>query len=413
MATGSHHILIHWGEYALTQENALKRGSAWEVLKTAVRLGLTSFGGPVAHLGYFREEYVNRRKWIDEKTYADLVALCQFLPGPASSQVGMAIGFIRAGFWGAIAAWIGFTLPSAVALALFAGFLKGTSFRETGWLHGLLVAAVAVVAHAVWGMAKNFASDRPRATIAITAAILALMIPSVFSQVGIIVGAGIAGWIFFRNAPGAQPVPITLSFNNKAPSVLLILFFVFLGLLPVVRQFTDSHWVALFDGFYRSGALVFGGGHVVLPLLQAEVVPKGWLTADQFLAGYGVAQAVPGPLFTFASYLGMASFGWKGAVVATLAIFLPSFLLIIGALPFWNWLRDHPHFQAALYGINAAVVGILLAALYHPVWTKAIKSPLDFCLALAAFGLLAVWKCPPWIVVGFSAAGGALLSLVS
>ncbi|WP_370741126.1 chromate efflux transporter [Caldibacillus debilis] len=395
------------------QENALKRGSAWEVLKTAVRLGLTSFGGPIAHLGYFREEYVNRRKWIDEKTYADLVALCQFLPGPASSQVGMAIGFIRAGFWGAIAAWIGFTLPSAVALALFAGFLKGTSFRETGWLHGLLVAAVAVVAHAVWGMAKNFASDRPRATIAITAAILALMIPSVFSQVGIIVGAGIAGWIFFRNVPGAQPVPITLSFNKKAAGVLLILFFVLLGLLPVARKFTDSNWVALFDSFYRSGALVFGGGHVVLPLLQAEVVPSGWLTADQFLAGYGAAQAVPGPLFTFASYLGMASFGWKGAVVATLAIFLPSFLLIIGALPFWNWLRDHPRFQAALYGINAAVVGILLAALYHPVWTKAINSPADFCLALAAFGLLAVWKRTPWIVVGFSAAGGALLSLVS
>ncbi|RKO63440.1 chromate transporter, chromate ion transporter (CHR) family [Caldibacillus debilis GB1] len=397
----------------MIQENALKRGSAWEVLKTAVRLGLTSFGGPIAHLGYFREEYVNRRKWIDEKTYADLVALCQFLPGPASSQVGMAIGFIRAGFWGAIAAWIGFTLPSAVALALFAGFLKGTSFRETGWLHGLLVAAVAVVAHAVWGMAKNFASDRPRATIAITAAILALMIPSVFSQVGIIVGAGIAGWIFFRNVPGAQPVPITLSFNKKAAGVLLILFFVLLGLLPVARKFTDSNWVALFDSFYRSGALVFGGGHVVLPLLQAEVVPSGWLTADQFLAGYGAAQAVPGPLFTFASYLGMASFGWKGAVVATLAIFLPSFLLIIGALPFWNWLRDHPRFQAALYGINAAVVGILLAALYHPVWTKAINSPADFCLALAAFGLLAVWKRTPWIVVGFSAAGGALLSLVS
>lgn len=413
MAAGSHHILIHWGESVLTQENPLKRGSVWEVLKTSARLGLTSFGGPVAHLGYFREEYVNRRKWIDEKTYADLVALCQFLPGPASSQVGMAIGFIRAGFWGAIAAWIGFTLPSAVALALFAGFLKGASFRETGWLHGLLIAAVAVVAHAVWGMAKNFASDRPRATIAITAAILALMMPNVFSQVGIIVGAGIAGWFLFRRAPGAQPVPISLSFNKKAASVLLILFFVLLGLLPVARKFTDSNWVALFDSFYRSGALVFGGGHVVLPLLQAEVVPPGWITADQFLAGYGAAQAVPGPLFTFASYLGMASFGWVGAVVATLAIFLPSFLLIIGALPFWNWLRDHPRLQAALYGINAAVVGILLAALYHPVWTKAIKSPLDFCLALAAFGLLAVWKCPPWIVVGFSAAGGALLSLVS
>jgi chromate transporter len=400
----------------MDQENEMQReqrGSVWEVLKTATRLGLTSFGGPIAHLGYFREEYVNRRKWLDEKTYADLVALCQFLPGPASSQVGMGIGVIRAGFWGAIAAWVGFTLPSAIALILLAYFLKGTSFRETGWLHGLLVVAVAVVAQAVWGMAKNFASDPPRATIAIAAAMLALMIPSVFSQVGIIVGAGIVGWFLFRNTPDSKPVPMSISFNKKAASTLLILFFALLGLLPVVRQFTGSNLVALFDSFYRSGALVFGGGHVVLPLLQAEVVPTGWLTANQFLAGYGAAQAVPGPLFTFASYLGMISFGWKGAVVATLAIFLPSFLLIIGALPFWNWLRHHPRFQAALYGINAAVVGILLAALYHPVWTKAIKSPLDFCLALAAFGLLTVWKCPPWIVVVFSAATEALLSFVS
>jgi chromate transporter len=356
---------------------------------------------------------VNRRKWLDEKTYADLVALCQFLPGPASSQVGMGIGFIRAGFWGAIAAWLGFTLPSAIALILFAHFLKGTSFSETGWLHGLLVVAVAVVAQAVWGMAKNLAFDRPRATIAIAAAILTLIIPSVFSQVGIIVGAGIVGWFLFRSTPDAKPVPISISFNKKIASILLILFFVLLGLLPVIRQFTDSNLIALFDSFYRSGALVFGGGHVVLPLLQAEVVPTGWLTANQFLAGYGAAQALPGPLFTFASYLGMASFGWKGAVVATIAIFLPSFLLILGALPFWNWLRHHPRFQAALYGINAAVVGILLAALYHPVWTKAIKSPLDFCLALASFGLLTVWKCPPWVVVVFSATAGALLSLIS
>jgi chromate transporter len=400
----------------LNQENELQqeqRGSVWEVLKTATRLGLTSFGGPIAHLGYFREEYVNRRKWLDEKTYADLVALCQFLPGPASSQVGMGIGFIRAGFWGAIAAWIGFTLPSVIALILFAYFLKGISFSDTGWLHGLLIVAVAVVTQAVWGMAKNLAFDRPRATIAIAAAILTLIIPSVFSQVGIIAGAGIVGWFLFRGTPDSKSVPISISFNKKVASILLILFFVLLGLLPVIRQVTDSNFFALFDSFYRSGALVFGGGHVVLPLLQAEVVPTGWLTADQFLAGYGAAQAVPGPLFTFASYLGMASFGWTGAIVATLAIFLPSFLLIIGALPFWNWLRHHSRFQAALYGINAAVVGILLAALYHPVWTKAIKSPLDFCLALAAFGLLTVWKCPPWIVVVFSAAAGALLSFIS
>ncbi|REJ24831.1 chromate transporter [Caldibacillus debilis] len=400
----------------MNQENGKERkrkGSVWEVWKTAARLGLTSFGGPIAHLGYFREEYVNRRKWIDEKTYADLVALCQFLPGPASSQVGMAIGFIRAGFWGAIAAWAGFTLPSAVALAAFASLFKEFSFRGTGWIHGLLVAAVAVVAHAVWGMAKNFATGRSRATIAITAAILALTIPGVLSQAGIILGAGIAGWFLFRKAPAAKPAPVSPSFHKRAAAVLLILFFLLFGLLPAVRHYTGSHWIALFDSFYRAGALVFGGGHVVLPLLQAEVVPRGWLTADQFLAGYGAAQAVPGPLFTFASFIGMASFGWQGAVTATIAIFLPSFLLIIGILPFWNRLRQHPRFQAALNGIHAAVVGILLAALYDPVWTKAINSPADFCLALAAFGLLAVWKRPPWIVVGFSAAGGALLSLVS
>ncbi|MFB9761011.1 chromate transporter [Ectobacillus funiculus] len=384
-----------------------------EVLLISTKLGLTSFGGPIAHLGYFREEYVNRRKWLDEKTYADLVALCQFLPGPASSQVGMGIGFIRAGFLGAICSWLGFTLPSVIALVLFAYFLKGTSLSETGWLHGLLVVAVAVVAQAVWGMAKNLASDRPRATIAIVSAILTLMIPSVFGQVGIIIVAGIIGWFWFQSTSDSKPVLIPISFNKKVASILLVLFFVLLGLLPIVRQFTHSNLIALFDGFYRSGALVFGGGHVVLPLLQAEVVPQGWLTADQFLAGYGAAQAVPGPLFTFASYLGMASFGWKGAIVATIAIFLPSFLLIIGALPFWNWLRHRPRFQAALHGINAAVVGILLAALYDPVWTKAIKSPFDFCLALAAFGLLTVWKCPPWIVVVFSAAAGALLSFIS
>jgi chromate transporter len=384
-----------------------------EVLLISMKLGLTSFGGPIAHIGYFREEYVNRRKWLDEKTYADLVALCQFLPGPASSQVGMGIGFIRAGFLGAISSWLGFTLPSVIALVLFAYFLKGTSLSETGWLHGLLVVAVAVVAQAVWGMAKILASDRPRVTIAIVAAILTLIIPSVFSQVGVIIVAGIIGYFLFRSTSDSNSVLIPISFNKKIASILLVLFFVLLGLLPILRQFTHSNLIALFDGFYRSGALVFGGGHVVLPLLQAEVVPQGWLTANQFLAGYGAAQAVPGPLFTFASYLGMASFGWKGAIVATIAIFLPSFLLIIGALPFWNWLRHSPRFQAALHGINAAVVGILLAALYNPVWTKAIKNPFDFCLALAAFGLLTVWKCPPWIVVVFSAVTGVLLSFIS
>jgi chromate transporter len=388
------------------------KGSIWEVWKTAFRLGLTSFGGPVAHLGYFHEEYVKRRKWLDEKTYADLVALCQFLPGPASSQVGMGIGFIRAGFWGAVAAWLGFTLPSALALSLFAYFLQGTSLSDTDWLHGLLVVAVAVVAQAVWGMAKSFAYDRLRASIAIAAAIFTLLIPSVFSQVGIIVAAGIAGSFLFRNTSESTPTQIVIRIHQKTAIILLLLFIVLLGLLPVARVLTDSQWIALLDSFYRSGALVFGGGHVVLPLLQAEAVSTGWLTADEFLAGYGAAQAVPGPLFTFASYIGMASFGWKGAIVATIAIFLPSFLLIIGVFPFWNWLRHQPRFQAALGGINAAVVGILLAALYDPVWTKAVKSPLDFSFALAAFALLTIWKWPSWLVVVFSFAAGVLFSLV-
>lgn len=385
----------------------------FEVLRVSTKLGLTSFGGPIAHLGYFREEYVKKRKWLDEKTYADLVALCQFLPGPASSQVGMGIGFIRAGFWGAVCSWLGFTLPSIIALVLFAYFLKGTPIHENGWLHGLLVVAVAVVAQAVWGMAKTLASDRPRANIAIVAAMLSLLIPSVFSQVCIIILAGIIGCFLFRSNSDSKPALINISFNKKAAGMLLILFFILLGFLPMVSPFTHSKLFQLFDGFYRSGALVFGGGHVVLPLLQAEVVPNGWVTTNQFLAGYGAAQAVPGPLFTFASYLGMASFGWKGALVATIAIFLPSFLLIMGAFPFWNWLRHRPLFQAALHGINAAVVGILLSALYNPVWTNAIKNPFDFCLALADFGLLTVWKCPPWIVVVFSAVSGAFLSFIS
>ncbi|GAC89950.1 chromate transporter [Anoxybacillus flavithermus NBRC 109594] len=374
----------------------------WEVWKTAARLGLVSFGGPVAHLGYFREEYVKRKQWIDEKTYADLVALCQLLPGPASSQVGIGIGFLRAGMLGAIAAWLGFTLPSALILLLFAYF---SAEVPIDWLHGLLVVAVAVVAHAVWGMAKVFTPDRSRATIAIASAILSFWIPNAGGQVAIIIVAGMIGSFLYRHHSRTAVLSVP-TFPRKAAGVLLI-FFMLLGLLPIVDQLTSSPFIALFDSFYRAGALVFGGGHVVLPLLQSEVVPKGWVTDNQFLAGYGMAQAVPGPLFTFATYVGMASFGWKGAIVATIAIFLPSFLLVIGTLPFWEWIRQHSRFQAAFHGIHAAVVGLLLAALYHPVWTKAIQTPADFCLALAAFCLLAIWKCPPLVVVIISAMIGA------
>lgn len=388
-----------------------KKNSPWEVLQTATRLGITSFGGPIAHLGYFREEYVNRRKWIDEKKYADLVALCQFLPGPASSQVGIAIGFMRAGYLGALAAWIGFTLPSVIALIIFAYFVKGSSFTETGWLHGLLVVAVAVVAQAVWGMAKNLAADRPRGTIAIIATIITLLVPNAIGQVGTIIGAGVIGWLLFREHSDTKiETKFTFSSAQKRGMGLLILFFILLFGLPILRQIVDWKTLALLDSFYRSGALVFGGGHVVLPLLQSEVVPTGWVTQEEFLSGYGAAQAVPGPLFTFASYLGMVANGWGGAIIATIGIFLPAFLLIIGALPFWDWLRHHPSFSAALKGINAAVVGILLAALYDPVWTKAIHTSLDFVLALISFSLLVLWKFPPWIVVIVGAVGGYVFS---
>lgn len=376
----------------------------WEVWKTAARLGLVSFGGPVAHLGYFREEYVKRKQWIDEKTYADLVALCQLLPGPASSQVGIGIGFLRAGMLGAIVAWMGFTFPSALILLLFAYF---SAEVPIDWLHGLLVVAVAVVAHAVWGMAKVFAPDRSRATIAVASAIFSFWLPNAGGQVAIIIVAGMLGSFLYRHHSRTAVLSVP-TFSRKTAGVLLI-FFMLLVLLPIVARLTSSSFIALFDSFYRAGALVFGGGHVVLPLLQSEVVPKGWVTDNQFLAGYGMAQAVPGPLFTFATYVGMASFGWKGAIVATIAIFLPSFLLVIGTLPFWEWIRQHSRFQAAFHGIHAAVVGLLLAALYHPVWTKAIQTPADFCLALAAFCLLTIWKCPPFVVVIISAIIGALI----
>jgi len=369
----------------------------WEVWKTAARLGFISFGGPVAHLGYFREEYVKRKQWIDEKTYADLVTLCQLLPGPASSQVGIGIGFLRAGLLGAIVSWLGFTFPSALILLLFAYFSAEVPLN---WLHGLLIVAVAVVAHAVWGMMKIFASDRSRATIVVASTILSLLLPKTGGQVAIIVVAGIVGSFLYRHHSQANVLSVP-TFRRKTTGFLLI-FFILLVLLPIVVRLMNSPLITLFDSFYRAGALVFGGGHVVLPLLQTEVVAKGWTTIEQFIAGYGMAQAVPGPLFTFATYLGMVSFGWKGAIVATIAIFLPAFLLVIGSLPFFEWIRQHTRFQAAFHGIHAAVVGILLAALYHPIWTKAIQTPADFCLALAAFCLLVIWQCPPLTVVIFS-----------
>jgi len=391
--------------------------SALEVLGVATRLGLTSFGGPVAHLGYFREEYVVRRKWLDEAAYVDLVALCQFLPGPASSQVGIAIGITRAGLLGGFAAWLGFTLPSAAALVGFAYGLRALDVTDAGWLHGLKVAAVAVVALAVWGMARSLAPDRARATIAILAAVAALVWSGRAVQVIIIAAAALIGLRYLSGAVGVVTAPLVVPVGRRLGTAMLVLFFALLLALPIARQLVGGQALAVFDSFYRSGSLVFGGGHVVLPLLQAEVVPPGWVTNEQFVAGYGAAQAVPGPLFTFGAYLGAVMGprpnGLAGAGLALIAVFLPSFLLVIGALPFWAALRARPGFAAALRGINAAVVGLLLAALYHPVWTSAIRSPFDVALALTAFGLLAFWKAPAWLVVLFAAGGGALLSLVT
>ena len=387
------------------------RGSIFEVFAVALRLGFTSFGGPIAHLGYFREEYVVRRKWLDERSYADLVALCQFLPGPASSQVGMAVGIARAGLPGALAAWLGFTLPSALALVLFAfGVDALGGAAAAGWLHGLKVVAVAVVAQALWGMAKGLCPDRERATIAILTALVALCWPSAAGQVLLIGAAGGVGWWLL--APTALGTDSHTQFRiSKVVGITAwAIFFVLLLGLPVARQFATNARLDLFDSFFRVGSLVFGGGHVVLPLLQAEVVGPGWVTNEQFIAGYGAAQAVPGPLFTFSAYLGVVMNGWSGALLALIAIFSPSFLLIVGALPFWEALRSKSSFQSALSGINAAVVGLLLAALYQPIWTSAILSAVDFGLGLSAFGLLMFWKWPPWLVVVLTAAAGGMLA---
>lgn len=389
-------------------------GSSGEVFAAFLKLGLTSFGGPIAHLGYFRDELVVRRKWIDEAGYADLVALCQFLPGPASSQVGFALGLLRGGPLGALAAWCAFTLPSAILLVLFA---SGAAALQgpvgTGLLHGLKIVAVAVVAQAVWGMAQSLTPDRPRAGIALAAVLIVVFAAGSPGQIAAIVVGGVAGIWFCRNAGGPTVGHLSFPVTRIAGAVALVLFVALLAALPLLAVATTSHGIALADSFYRSGALVFGGGHVVLPLLQAEVVPTGWIGADAFLAGYGAAQAVPGPLFTFAAYLGAAMTpspnGLAGAAICLVAVFLPGLLLVVGALPFWDAFRTRPSAQAAMRGANAAVVGILAAALYTPVWTSAILTPRDFAVALVGFILLTVWKTPPWIVVALLAAAGIAL----
>ncbi|MGG1636248.1 chromate transporter [Paenibacillus sp. NRS-1760] len=393
----------------------LKRGtiaSLVEVLAVSTKLGLTSFGGPIAHLGYFHNEYIRRRKWMDERSYADLVALCQFLPGPASSQVGIGIGIVRAGLLGGLVAWLGFTLPSIIALVAFAFLLQGFDLGNTGWIHGLKIVAVAIVAHAILGMGQKLTPDRNRATIAVIAAAVTLYWQAAYSQVIIIAAAGLIGvWLYrMKTVEGTPDLNIRIS-RSLAISCLVI-FLTLLIVLPFLRQWGNMEWIAMFDSYYRAGSLVFGGGHVVLPLLENEVVFTGWVNESDFLAGYSAAQAVPGPLFTFASYLGTLSGGLTGAIVATTAIFLPAFLLVAGTLPFWNMLRNNSKIQGALVGVNAAVVGILLAALYDPLWTSAIVESGDFMLAAVLFIMLVFWKLPPWMIVVAGALGGMVLELI-
>ncbi len=397
----------------MTEHTSTDR-SPWAVFLIFLRLGLTSFGGPIAHLGYFREEFVVRRKWLGERSYADLVALCQFLPGPASSQLGIALGYSRSGYAGALAAWAGFTLPSALSLILFAlGLANYGDAMPSGALHGLKIVAVAVVAQAVWGMARNLCPDTPRITLMVAATCLVLLVPSAWGQVGVIAIAAVGGLLLFRPQHAEAHDPLPISMRRRVGLFWLALFLTLLIGLPLLAAMFPNQTLAMVDAFYRAGSLVFGGGHVVLPLLQSQVVPIGWVSNDAFLAGYGAAQAVPGPLFTFSAFLGasmkQAPSGWLGGLVCLLAIFTPSFLLVVGALPFWERLRRNARTQAALLGINAAVVGLLLAALYHPVWTSAIRAPQDFGLALVALVALMFWKLPPWLVVVGSGVAGGLL----
>ena len=395
-----------------------RAGTVPEVFLAFLRLGVTSFGGPIAHLGYFRDDLVTRRRWMDDRAYADLVALCQFLPGPASSQVGFAMGLQRAGFWGAIVAFLGFTLPSAVLLVAFAA---GASLFGGpvggGILDGLKIVAVAIVAQAVWGMARSLTPDAPRAGIAVVTAALALFAPGAVGQLGALAIGVVAGLVLLREA-AEEPGETLPSFGvHRAVAIgsLVVAAAALIG-LPLLAATTGSGLVALADAFFRSGALVFGGGHVVLPLLQAEVVQTGWVSPDVFLAGYGAAQAVPGPLFTFAAYLGAVSSvgpgGVAGAAVALAAIFLPGFLVLVGVLPFWDALRGRPRVRAAMRGANAAVVGILGAALYTPVFTTAVTGPGPFVLALIGFVLLTRFRAPAWVVVIVGAIGGVIAALL-
>ncbi|WP_077324707.1 chromate transporter [Virgibacillus siamensis] len=396
----------------MNEKNKLK--SLLEILMVSIKLGFTSFGGPIAHLGYFHDEYIRKRRWMDEESYADLIALCQFLPGPASSQVGIGIGVKRGGVLGGITSFIGFTLPSVVALIIFASLLHTFNLQDAGWIDGLKIVAVVVVAQAVLGMAKKLTPDIQRKTIALIALIVTLLWQTAFTQVAVILIGGAIGFILFRKQTALEKGSKVSHFpvSKKLGTVCLSLFFGLLFVLPVLSNITKLEWLTLFDSFYRSGSLVFGGGHVVLPLLEQEFVPAGWLSEQEFLAGYGAAQAVPGPLFTFAAYIGAVIHGWQGGLLGMIAIFLPAFLLILGTLPFWDALRSNPKIKGVLIGVNAAVVGILISALYSPIWISSISTAMDFALGAVLFSMLYYWKLPPWVIVITGAFGGMLISNV-
>ncbi|RTE86691.1 MULTISPECIES: chromate efflux transporter [Gammaproteobacteria] len=381
-------------------DNTENRVHPLSIFLIFLRLGLTSFGGPVAHLGYFREEFVNRRKWLSDANYADLVALCQFLPGPASSQVGIALGVTRSGYSGALAAWVGFTLPSALMMTLTAlGLAHFGDSIPLSVLQGLKIAAVAIVAHALWGMAQSLCRGKAKTLLMLLSALTVLLLPVTWGQVAVIGIAAIVGRFLFKTEPQLQQTHFHVPISQRSGVLWLVLFLALLLALPTLQFFFPQQWLAVVDAFYRAGALVFGGGHVVLPLLQSEVVATGWVSETTFLAGYGTAQAVPGPLFTFAAFLGASINGWAGALLCLVAMFLSSFLLVFGALPFWQTLRTNTTMQASLSAVNAAVVGLLLAAFYNPVWTSSITNAQSLALALAAFIALKYWKLSPWLLV--------------
>lgn len=419
-------ILTGLGTVSDTGDGKHGRETPPRILLIFLRLGLTSFGGPTAHVGYYHQEFVSRRRWLGETDFANLLAMSQFLPGATSTQVAVAIGMLRGGVAGGIAAFVGFVLPSAALMIAFAYGLAALGGVDiAGWLAGLKVAAVAVVARAVLTMARTLCPDRARATLAVVAAIGVLAWPGPLGQLGAIMIGGVIGWRLpsAEGADGddkpAQGAKTVLPGGRGFALVCLALFAALLLGLPVLAQLVPSQTLAQIDAFYRSGALVFGGGHVMLPLLEAEVVPPGWIAHETFIAGYGAAQALPGPLFTFASFLGVAmapaagealSGGVAGGLICLAAIFLPSVLLVFAVLPFWSRLAAYRAMRAAMRGVNAAVVGLLLAALYDPVWTNAIDGPATFALAAAAFAALHLWKAPPWAVVIACAAGGAGLA---